>query len=68
MTFKKLNRSQLHTIATILDRAEQTVQYIDPNTNAQKTIKTYSGDWKYTSKRIGKVEGVACNLIAKKRR
>lgn len=68
LTFRKLNQSEMHTLAPILDSARQTVQYHDDNSNSMKTMTTYSGDWKAVSKRIGKVEGVQCSFISVRKR
>lgn len=68
LTFRKLNQSEMHTLAPILDSARQTVQYHDDNSNSTKTMTTYSGDWKAVSKRIGKAEGVQCSFISTKKR
>lgn len=68
LTFRKLNQTELNTIAPILDSATQTTQYYDDNSNTTKTITTYSGDWKAVCKRIGIVEGVQCSFISTKKR
>lgn len=68
LTFRKLNQTELNTIAPILDSATQTVQYHDDNSNTTKTITTYSGDWKAVCKRIGIVEGVQCSFISTRKR
>ena len=68
LTFRKLNQTELHALAPILDSARQTVQYHDDNSNTTKTMTTYSGDWKAICRRIGKVEGVQCSFISTKKR
>lgn len=68
LTFRKLNQTELHLLAPILDSARQTVQYHDDKSNTTKTITTYSGDWKAVCKRIGMVEGVQCSFISTRKR
>lgn len=68
LTFRKLNQSELHSLAPVLDSARQTVQYHDDNSNSTKTITTYSGDWKAVCKRLGKAEGVQCSFISIRKR
>lgn len=64
LTFRKLTQSDLAILAPILDSARQTTQYFDDNKQRMVTMTTYSGDWKLTSKNIGKVEGVQCSFIS----
>lgn len=64
LTFRKLTQSDLAILAPILDSARQTTQYFDDNKQRMVTMTTYSGDWKETSKNIGKVEGVQCSFIS----
>lgn len=68
LTFRKLNQTELHTLAPILDSARQTVQYHDDRNNSVKTMTTYSGDWKVVCKRLGMAEGVQCSFISTKKR
>lgn len=64
LTFRKLTQSDLAILAPILDAPRQTTQYFDDNKQRMVTMTTYSGDWKETSKNIGKVEGVQCSFIS----
>ena len=45
VSFKKLTREELETIAPILDRATQNVTYYDPVKKGLYTMSTYTGDW-----------------------
>ena len=60
----KLTQSDLAILTPILDAPRQTTQYFDDNKQRMVTMTTYSGDWKETSKNIGKVEGVECSFIS----
>lgn len=64
LTFRKLTQSDLAILAPILDSARQTTQYFDDKKQQKVTMTTYTGDWKATSKNIGKVEGVQCSFIS----
>ena len=64
LTFRKLTQSDLAILTPILDAPRQTTQYFDDNKQRMVTMTTYSGDWKETSKNIGKVEGVECSFIS----
>lgn len=68
LTFRKLNQTELHTLAPILDSATQMIQYHDDNAGTTKTMTTYSGDWKAVCKRLGMVEGVQCSFISVRKR
>ena len=43
--FRKLTRTELETLAPILDSPTQSVRYYDPYNKAYITISTYTGDW-----------------------
>ena len=68
LQFGKLNKSQLETIAPILDSARQTVTYYDPNKRANVTMTTYTGDYEVVNKYIIGTdrlnEGFSCSFIA----
>lgn len=70
MTFRKLTKAEMNTVAPILDSASQTVQYYDPATNQTETINTYTGDWGYENKKIvEKQDGsFECSFISTERR
>lgn len=68
LTFRKLNQTELHTIAPVLDSATQTIQYHDDNAGTTKTMTTYSGDWKAVCKKLGMAEGVQCSFISMRKR
>lgn len=50
--FKPLTKTQLETIAPILDKATQSVTYYDPKKQTMVTMETYTGDWKTINKNI----------------
>lgn len=52
LTFRKLTKSELNTIAPILNSGTQQLKYYDPETNQTETLSTYTGDWSYTNKNI----------------
>jgi hypothetical protein len=45
VSFKKLTREELETIAPILDKATQNTTYYDPVKKGLYTMSTYTGDW-----------------------
>lgn len=52
LSFRKLTKTELETIAPILDSANQSFTYYDPNKKRSVTMTTYTGDWSVASKRI----------------
>lgn len=72
LQFRRLNKSELEVIVPILDKANQTVTYYDPNKKANITITTYTGDYEITNKNIisnnAKNEGFSCSFIAVRKR
>lgn len=45
LTFRELSKTELETLAPILDSAFQSTTYYDPITKSEQTIETYIGDW-----------------------
>lgn len=68
LTFRKLSREELNVIAPILNSANQSVSYYDPEKNTNVTMTTYTGDWKYTSKYINQGSSFEISFIATSRR
>ena len=72
LQFRKLTKSELEIIVPILDSANQTVTYYDPNKQQNTTITTYTGDYEISNKgKIGsgrKNEGFSCSFIAVRKR
>lgn len=72
MQFRALTKTELETIAAVLDKATQTVIYYDPNKKANTTMTTYTGDWEITNKNMidsyQKNEGFAISFISTKKR
>lgn len=69
--FRKLTKTELEDLASVLDSARQTVQYYDPNKKAMTTMTTYTGDYEVVNKGIighVKNEGFQISFIATKRR
>lgn len=69
--FRKLTQTELETLAPILDSANQTVKYYDPNKKAMTTMTTYTGDYEVINKGIVghvKNEGFQISFISTKRR
>lgn len=48
--FGALTQAQMEAIVPILDSAQQSVTYYDPNAKTTKTISTYSGDYEFENK------------------
>ena len=72
MQFRKLTKTELETIAPILDSPIQNVRYYDPNKHAYITIETYTGDYEVDNKGIinsyRKNEGFSCAFISRRAR
>lgn len=72
LQFRKLTKSELETIISILDSATQTFTYYDPNKQQTTTITTYTGDYKIANKYIigsdRKNEGFSCSFISVSKR
>lgn len=68
LTFRKLSKEELNIIAPILNSANQTVTYYDPDYNSNVTITTYTGDWSILNKSIGKNGSFDCSFISTERR
>ena len=72
LQFGRLNKTQLETIAPILDSATQTTTYYDPTKQASVTMTTYTGDWENTNKNIidndMPNDGFSCSFIAVRKR
>lgn len=69
--FRKLTKTELETLAPVLDSARQTVKYYDPNKKAMTTMTTYTGDYEIVNKGIVghiKNEGFQISFISTKRR
>lgn len=68
LQFAPLTKSELEIIVPILDSANQTVTYYDPNKKANVTMTTYTGDYEITNKNIIKDdvtnEGFSCSFIS----
>ena len=70
--FGRLTKSQLETLAPILDSARQSVKYYDPTKQAVVTMDTYTGDYEITNKHIisdnATNESFSISFIAVKKR
>ncbi len=68
MHFRKLSSTELHTIATILDKNSVIVGYWDPYKNQQVTFGAYTGDWEYQSNRVGSASDFSCTFTSLSKR
>lgn len=72
LQFRRLTKSELEVIVPILDSANQTVTYYDPNKKTNVTMTTYTGDYEIINKKIidnnSKNEGFSCSFIAIRKR
>lgn len=72
LQFRKLTKSELEIVVPILDSANQTVTYYDPNKKQSVTMTTYTGDYEISNKGIitgnRKNEGFTCSFIAVRKR
>ena len=68
LQFRPLTREELNIIAPILDSANQSVTYYDPNKNKNITIITYTGDWELTNNNLNQNQGFSCSFISIEKR
>ena len=68
LQFRPLTREELNIIAPILDSANQTVTYYDPNKNKNITMTTYTGDWELTNNNLNQNQGFSCSFISVQKR
>lgn len=73
VSFKKLTKEELETIAPILDKATQNVTYYDPVKKGLYTMSTYTGDWatlnRNTFSNVARAnETFSISFIARKKR
>ena len=68
LQFRPLTREELNIIAPILDSANQTVTYYDPNKNENITMTTYTGDWEVINTNINQNQGFSCSFISTEKR
>lgn len=72
LQFRALTKTELEVIVPILDSANQTTTYYDPNKKTNVTMTTYTGDYEITNKDIisgdSKNEGFSCSFIAVRKR
>lgn len=70
--FRKLNKTEMEVIVSILDSAKQTVKYYDPKKRATVEMETYTGDYEISNKHIinstRKNEDFSCSFIAIRKR
>lgn len=66
--FKPLSRSEIETLAPILDSATQNLTYYDPLKKEKITISTYTGDWELTNLNILQNESFNISFISRKKR
>ena len=65
---RPLTKEELNIIAPILDSANQTVTYYDPNKNKNITMTTYTGDWELTNNNLNQNQGFSCSFISVQKR
>lgn len=68
MQFRKLTKEELEIVSPILNSANQSTTYYDPDLKRMNTMETYTGDWgivnKYIIKENRKNEGFSCSAIS----
>ena len=52
VSFRRLTKTELETLAPILDSPRQTLQYYDPTKQQVVTMTTYTGDYEVINKKI----------------
>lgn len=72
LQFRKLTKTELEDLATMLDSPSQTVTYYDAKKKTNVTMTTYSNDWEVVCKRVisgnAKCEAFSCAFISTKKR
>ena len=68
VNFRKLTKSQLETLAPILDSKTQTVRYYDIKKRAYRNMSTYTGDWEFTNNYFNKTSSFSISFIARSKR
>ena len=72
LTFRRLTKDELETLAPILDSSTQSFKYYDPLKSTTNTIDTYTGDYEYSNKHIigtrHKNEPFSISFIAREKR
>lgn len=66
--FKPLNKTEIETIAPLLNAQTQSFTYYDPELKTSKTISTYTGDWSSDNKKVNLNEAFNVSFIARNRR
>lgn len=52
LSFRKLTKTELESLTPYLDRANQYIRYYDPRKKSYVKMKTYTGDYEITNKKI----------------
>lgn len=68
INFRRLSRSDLQTLAPILDSATQTVKYYDVNEQNYVEMDTYTGDWEVENQYILANQPFSISFIAREKR
>ena len=72
LQFRPLTKSELEIIAPILDSANQSIKYYDPNKKTTVEMTTYTGDYQVINRHIIsgdlKNDGFNCSFIAVRKR
>lgn len=72
LQFRKLTKTELQTVVSILDAPKQKVKYYDPKKRATVEMDTYTGDYEIINRTIingnKKNESFNCSFIAIKKR
>ena len=68
VTFRKLSKSDLETLAPILDSKTQTVRYYDLKKRDYVSLSTYTGDWEITNNYYEKSTSFTISFIARSKR
>jgi len=68
VNFRRLSKSELETLAPILDSATQSVTYYDPKKQQNVTMSTYTGDWEIENRNINENQPFSISFIARSKR
>ena len=67
-SFKPLNKTEIDTIAPLLNASRQSITYYDPEKQTNYTMTTYTGDWSVDIKQPKLDEPFNVSFIATTRR
>lgn len=68
LRFRRLNQLEIETLIPIFNKQQQTTTYYDPELKKVNTIYTYTNDFEFDQKDLGKAEHFEMAFISRKAR